>query len=297
MGSDRFVCGRTVPSASPTPPEGARVRLPSLLRVLKLRLAGPVVRAGEALRRMAALPYADLDAVIGGGTALVVAPHPDDESLGCGGLIAEACARGRPPVVAVLTDGTMSHPSSPSHPAPKLKARREAETRAAVAALGLPPDRLHFLGFPDSQAPQEGPGFAAAAERLAELARSHRADSILATWEHDPHRDHVAAHAIAREAARLTGARLVSYPVWGWTLPADRPLPDRGLLGARLDVARHLPAKRRAIAAHASQLPGGITDDPNGFHLGPDMLALHDRAFEVFLFPPEPPPAARGGAA
>jgi LmbE family N-acetylglucosaminyl deacetylase len=243
---------------------------------------------------MAALPYADLDAITGGGTTLLLAPHPDDESLGCGGLIAEACARGRPPVVVVLTDGTMSHPSSRSHPRSRLKALREAETRAAVAVLGLPPDRLHFLGFPDGQAPGEGSGRALAAAQVAHLVRLHGAGSILATWEHDPHRDHVAAQAIARRAARLTGARLLSYPVWGWTLPVNHPLPEGRVLGARLDISRHLPAKRRAIAAHASQHPGLITDDPNGFHLKPDMLALHDRAFEVFLASPEVPSVNHG---
>ena len=117
------------------------LRVPSLDGIRATTLP---VRAGDVLRCMESLPIADLDAITGGGTALVLAPHPDDESLGCGGLIAEACARGHPPVVAVLTDGTMSHPSSPSHPAPRLKALREAEARAAVESLGLSPDRLHF---------------------------------------------------------------------------------------------------------------------------------------------------------
>lgn len=260
------------------------------------RPAGPVVRAGDVQRRMAALPYADLDAITGGGTTLLLAPHPDDESLGCGGLIAEACARGRPPVVAVLTDGAMSHPSSRSHPRPRLKALREAETRAAAAILGLPPDRLHFLEFSDGQAPSEGPGLASAAERVARLVRLYGAGSILATWEHDPHWDHAAAHLIAHEAARLTDARVLSYPVWGWTLPAAHLLPDRAVLGARLDIARHLPAKRRAIAAHASQHPGLIADDPDGFFLKPEMLAFHDRGFEVFLVSRGALPANHGEA-
>lgn len=278
------------------------MRLLRLLRSFRapplagVRPTGPAVRAGDVQRRMAALPHADLDAITGGGTTLLLAPHPDDESLGCGGLIAEACARGRPPVVVVLTDGTMSHPFSASYPAPRLKALREAEARAAVAILGLPPDRLHFLEFPDGQAPSEGSGLALAADRVARLGRQYGAGSILATWEHDPHHDHVAAHLIAREAARLTGSRLLSYPVWGWILPAGHLLPDRAVLGARLDIARHLPAKRRAIAAHASQHPGLITDDPNGFHLKPDMLAFHGRSFEVFLFSPEVPSVNHGEA-
>ncbi len=241
-------------------------------------------RAGLVLERMAALPFADLDEIIGGATALVLAPHPDDESLGCGGLIAEACASGRPPAVAVLTDGAMSHPSSRSHPPSRLRALPRAEARAAIAALGLGSERLHFLDVPDGRAPHGGPGVEAAAARIADLARAYKAGTILATWEHDPHADHAAAQAIARAAARLVGARVVSYPVWGWALPRRAPLPVGSVAGARLDIARHLPAKRRAIAAHESQHSGLIADDPQGFRLPKSLLSAVDRPFEVFLF-------------
>lgn len=244
----------------------------------------------EVLRRMLGLPFADLDAVTGGGTALVVAPHPDDESLGCGGLIAEACARGRPPVLVVLTDGSGSHPRSPSHPPGRLRARREAETRDAAAALGLPADRIHFMHLPDGAAPSEGAALEAAATRLAEIARRYDAGCVLATWEHDPHPDHLAASRIAAAAARAMRLRLVSYPVWGWMLPEDRVLDVAELDGVRLDIAGHLPAKRRAIAAHASQHAGGIPDDPGGFVLPPEFLAVHDRGFEVFLLHDAPGP-------
>lgn len=243
-----------------------------------------VGQAGPVLDRMAALPFADLDGIIGGATALVLAPHADDESLGCGGLIAEACARGLPPVVVVLTDGAMSHPSSRSYPPPRLRAQRRAEARAAVAALGLGSGRLHFLDVPDGRAPREGPGMEEAAVRVADLARACGARTVLTTWEHDPHADHAAAHAIARAAARLVGARVVSYPVWGWALPRRARLPVAPVAGARLDIARHLPAKRRAIAAHESQHSGLIADDPQGFRLPASLLSAVDRPFEVFLF-------------
>ncbi|GAA0593932.1 PIG-L family deacetylase [Craurococcus roseus] len=233
---------------------------------------------------MAGLPFGTLDEITVGGTTLVLAPHPDDESLGCGGLIAEACARGRPPVVVVLTDGSMSHPSSRSHPAPRLRALRQTETQAAVSALGVEGGRLHFLGLPDGRAPCAGAAMEEAAARVAELAQLYQARAILTTWQHDPHADHVAAYVIGRSAARLAGTRLVSYPVWGWALPPRQRLPVDAVAGARLDIARHLPAKRRAIAAHASQHTGVIADDPNGFHLPASLLSAVDRPFEVFLF-------------
>lgn len=267
--------------------EGFRARASAVVSAVFGRAPwrrGTTARA--LLARMEALPFGGLDDVGGKGPLLVLAPHPDDESLGCGGLIAACCARGTPPVVAVLTDGTMSHPGSHAFPPAQRAALRVAETREAVAALGLPDGRLHFLGLPDGAAPQGGPGLEHAAARVAALLRDAGATTILATWEHDPHPDHVAAQAIARRAAALVGARVVSYPVWGWALAPRRRLPVRAVDGIRLDIARHLPAKRRAIAAHASQAGGVIHDDAGGFRLPPALLAATGRPFEVFLFHP-----------
>jgi hypothetical protein len=81
----------------------------------------------------------------------------------------------------------------------------------------------------------------------------------LAPWHLDPHCDHAAAARIAAGTARIAQVRYLSYPVWGWTLPADTVLDEAAVRGWRLDVASQLGAKRYAIAAHASQygqLPG-----------------------------------------
>lgn len=241
------------------------------------------MRAAEAHAAMRALPVADLDAIDGGRTALVLAPHPDDESLGCGGLIAEACARGRPPLVLVLTDGAGSHPRSRAYPPARLAAVREAEARAAAAALGLPSGRIGFLRLPDTAAPTSGAGFDAAVRAILARAAGAGCGVLLAPWRHDPHCDHEAAHLMAAEAARRGGLPHLAYPVWGWTLPDDAVLPGDAPAGWRLDVARHLPAKRRAIAAHASQHGGLITDDPTGFRLPPTFLAMFNQPFETYL--------------
>src|ERR1700712_4437889 len=97
--------------------------------------------AGNVHQGWKALPVGNLSDVIGSGTCLILAPHPDDESLGCGGLIAACVAAGPPPIVVILTDGAGSH-HSPSYPPERLRAVREQEARQAVAHLGLPPDRI-----------------------------------------------------------------------------------------------------------------------------------------------------------
>jgi LmbE family N-acetylglucosaminyl deacetylase len=230
------------------------------------------------------LPLGSLTDIIGTGTALILAPHPDDESLGCGGLIAACVEAERPPLVAILTDGAASHPNSRAFPPDRLRARRAQEARQAVAHLGLPADRIVFLGQPDSAAPADGPAFFAVVDQLTALAWGE-CTAILAPWLHDPHCDHTAASHIAAVVARRAGIRAVAYPVWGWTLPPEAFVPAPVQSGWRLDITAKLPQKRRAIRAHRTQYGGLITDDPTGFQLPAELMAVFDLPFETFLQP------------
>ena len=241
------------------------------------------MKVSEALAHMRALPVRDLDDIVGDGAAVVLAPHPDDESLGCGGLIAESCARGRPPTVIFITDGSGSHPNSRMFPPERLRRTRAEEARAALRILGLTtPNNIAFLGLRDTAAPHLGRAFEEAVDSVAGIIPPGKRGAIFAPWRNDPHGDHVATHRIAEAVARRLRLRHLSYPVWGWTLPPSGDL-DGTINGARLDIGRHLAAKQRAIAAHRSQHGELITDDPDGVHLSNDMLAFFRTSFEVFL--------------
>jgi LmbE family N-acetylglucosaminyl deacetylase len=251
--------------------------------------AGDWLRLAERDLPLAADPAALLGPEDG---ALVIAPHPDDESLGCGGLLAACAEAGRPARVVVVSDGAGSHPHSRAYPHDRLVALRQAEARAAVGEFGLDPARdIAFLGLPDTAVPDTGAAFAVAVEAVVAMAGPGFA--IFAPWRHDPHRDHTASFAIAAAVVRALPprTRFFAYPVWGLAyahpIPGF-PLPPAPLLltpprGLRLDVARHLPAKRRAVAAHASQVSGLIQDDPGGFRLPEAALALAFRPFELYL--------------
>src|ERR1700730_3905373 len=89
------------------------------------------LRLAEFFASANALPVADLDQIFGTGGIVVVAPHPDDETLGCGGLIALESRLGRNIQVVVISDGVGSHPNSRRYPPDKLRDLREGETRAA----------------------------------------------------------------------------------------------------------------------------------------------------------------------
>jgi LmbE family N-acetylglucosaminyl deacetylase len=230
------------------------------------------------------LPVGELQDIVGTGTCLILTPHPDDESLGCGGLIARCVAAGRPPLVVLLTDGTKSHPNSRMYPPDRLRAVRARELLDAVGCLGLSEDRVVFLGQPDSAAPRGGLGFEVVVAHLVALMRREpNCTAIVAPWQYDPHCDHEAAFLAARAAAAASGVRMVAFPVWGWTLPAATELPVPVKPGWRLDIRAFAAAKRAAIQTHRSQFGGLITDDPTAFQLPADLLAVLDRPYETFL--------------
>lgn len=223
---------------------------------------------------------------------LVLAPHPDDESLGCGALIAACAAAGRPVHIAVISDGRFSHPGSRHWPAPRLIALRAEETRDAVAALGLDPHGSPtFLGLPDRGVPSGGAALDAACDAIRHSLPAIPG-AILGPWRYDPHCDHAATAAIAlRLAAQWPRARLLSYVVWGWAYATPLPgfdlgetpdVPDRPR-GWRFAAGPWLAAKRCAIAAHRSQTTDLIDDDPAGFRLPPEAIALLTQPTELYL--------------
>ena len=98
------------------------------------------------------IPLITCDALLGDRALLVLAPHPDDESLGCGAVLAQVFAQrgsGRKAHIICLTDGAASHPQSLAVPADRLAAIRQTELVAAVEQLGGNASDISFMGAPD----------------------------------------------------------------------------------------------------------------------------------------------------
>ncbi len=237
----------------------------------------------DILAGFLALPQADITTVLSGQRALILAPHPDDESLGCGGLIAASCAAGIAPVVVILTDGTASHPGSAAFPPARLRAVRETEAARATSLLGLPSENLYFLRHRDAALPAEGPGFEAITMRLSKIILARYCGLVIAPWDGDPHCDHEATARIAEAVARRAHLPLFSYPIWGWLRDHTDILDEQRRSGWRLNISAQRDLKKRAIAAHESQYGNLIQDSPNGFRLPDNLLAIFDRPFEVFI--------------
>jgi LmbE family N-acetylglucosaminyl deacetylase len=173
------------------------------------------------------------------GGLLVLAPHPDDESIGCGALIAAFRAAGRPVEVIVLTDGAMGGAADRRRPDDTLAALRQAETRAAIDCLGGA--GLTFLAHPDGRLID---GVDAAAGAVAAAIEALRPSAIAFPALYDRHPDHVACTPILLGALDRTDwpAELLGYETWA---------PGRAQ--AILDATPFMDAKVAAIACHRSQ--------------------------------------------
>lgn len=162
---------------------------------------------------------------------LVLAPHPDDEVFGCGGLLAAAVAQGLRCRVLVLTDGAAG--GDPG--------QRERESRRAAAELGYGSDPLdlQFLGHPDRGLQPDAALLAA----LRAQARAVDADLLLAPSPFEIHPDHRAACVAAVALGRELNRPVLFYEV-GQAL-----MPNR-----LLDISALLPRKQAAMACFESQL-------------------------------------------
>jgi hypothetical protein len=101
----------------------------------------------------------------------LVAPHPDDETLGCGGAIAMLRSLKCDVCVLVISNGTLSHPNSQKYPAPVLQALRESETLEALTMLGVNPNDVTFCGMQDgSISTQYNSAIASCSAYLTEIA-------------------------------------------------------------------------------------------------------------------------------
>lgn len=211
----RRTLARVVARAKPAVPDAA---WPLLLSLRSLAGAGPVVGL-PAWRR-----------------ALVLAAHPDDESVGCGGLLALLADAGTTLTLVFGTDGEATRGSGldPSATA----ALRRAEGSAACRVLGV--GDVRFLGLGDGAL---GASMGALGDAIGAAVAEAAPDAVLLPWFLDDHPDH---QALSVALGRCAGALSPGLEVWGyetWT-----PLPANRLV----DISSVLDRKRRALAAHVT---------------------------------------------
>lgn len=228
---------------------------------------------------------------------LVLAPHPDDETLGCGGLVIHKRAAGQQVQVAVVTDGAATGAADMTRE--DIVTLRAREAVAACARLDVAEDHVQFLGFPDGALAAHA---TALEDRIAALVAELSPPEIYVCALGDGHRDHVALAQAVRNLhaqGRLGGAAVWEYPVWFWDFRSWRPekasnkagfiaglrkagQAARNLNTVAVDIKDLKQRKREALACHRSQI-GGLEGAHGWNGLPPSFLDFffHDR--ELFF--------------
>lgn len=234
------------------------------MRSLRESLAASLRAAGRSWSQDT-LPALDPKA-----PALVFAPHPDDEVLGCGGTISLKVAAGARVQVVIMTDGRTSHAQF-IDPATLARMRRE-EALDASRPLGLQPSDYRFLDFEDGRLRDHA---VSAREHVDEILRQFEPEQVFVPHRDDRLADHVATFEIVESAVRGHDRpmTLLEYPVWLWnTWPwsAARPpwrrlctgIPGLVRNGAqlvfgcstRIDIRPVLQRKLDALAQYRTQV-------------------------------------------
>ncbi len=209
-------------------------------------------------------------------SAVVLAPHPDDETLGCGATIMRKRDAGTPVLVAIASDGGSADLGYHRDVVVRLRA---AELAEAGRRLGLAPGDVVQLGFRDGELRAEG---ARLTDSIRDLLRDRRPDVVYSTSPADPHADHGALGSAALRAVAGTGVRLLTYPVWQWDRPRAWARSVTTTRPVAVRIGRYRDRKRHALAAYRSQL----APDAGGDHdvgLDPAFLGWFLRGPEIFL--------------
>ena len=283
---------------------GARLRhavaalLPPAMLAAALRTARRVRNASWAgwragVRRRAQDATDELSAT----SCLVLAPHPDDETLGCAATIGRKRAAGSSVVVVVATDGA-GGPLPRGVRREELRGLRHRELLDACGRIGVPPTQVVRLDHPDGALADH---HATLVSQLHGLLDDVRPDEVLVTWRRDPHPDHRALSAAVDVALRAhPTVRHLEYPIHAWVRGpwTDGPTGSWGSRTLhrvterfraapagrvlRVRAGRFLDTKRSAVAAYASQFTDGSSDATWGA-LGTEFVAPFLSGSECFF--------------
>lgn len=252
--------------------------------------AGTMLAGQQGVRAGLSLVAQDHGGLLGARPLLVLAPHPDDEVLGCGATIARARALGNEVRVVLVSDGSAWPPGGDRS---AIAEARLAEMVLACTRLGVEPGAITHLGLPDGELVGHETAVAAGTQPVLDAVDRNRRPVVLATSAEDPHPDHALVGRVARRICADRGIELYEYPIWqwrrplGWTTALARARP-RGHL-VKVSTRGFVVAKEAALAAHASQLVPALGGPGPGV-IGRDFVSLFLGANEVFVRPELPSP-------
>ncbi len=191
-------------------------------------------------------------------TIVVLSPHQDDETLGCGGTVASLARAGIRVQIVFVTDGSASHPGHLRVSPQNLSDMRRAEAGEAASILGVDPSCLTYLGFKDgTMAHLDESTSGLAVEAIRKVIRDKGPHLVLLPCRMDGSSEHLAVtHLLARAlAGEKQKPRVLEFPVWAWRNPLRLMQPLlAGVKLWRVDLAGLADLKARAISSYATQV-------------------------------------------
>ncbi|MGE6245881.1 PIG-L deacetylase family protein [Psychrobacter proteolyticus] len=212
----------------------------------------------------------------------IFAPHPDDEILGCGGLLQQLADNGNPIVLIHVTNGTQSHPKSKIYSPEQLNIIRPKESVEALKALSVN-HQVTTLALDLT----DGDVFAQQALFYQKLANILQPEDILVTtFTHDGHPDHEATGQVVTSFAKHH--HLLCYQVliwaWHWAKPDDSRIPWQHAV--RVDLTpEQLEKKIKAIHCFKSQTTEDVSTG-NSPILSTQTITRISQPWEVYLHEP-----------
>jgi LmbE family N-acetylglucosaminyl deacetylase len=185
---------------------------------------------------------------------IVFAPHPDDETLGCGGTIAKRKSEGFEVIIVLITDGRHIFPAKagidPNPPPEEVKRIRSEEFNRATTILGVPKENILAFDFEDGTLKKHEKEVE---DRVVEILGKHSPAEMYFPFSRDSNPDHQAANRIIKRVVRRAGLSCTKYQ-YSITHKYARvgPYYERfiGLLRrntVRTDISEFLDLKKRAI--------------------------------------------------
>lgn len=145
-------------------------------------------------------------------SVLILAPHPDDEVMGCGGLIQRLCEQGNPPHVVILTGGGQSHAACCHLPESVIKKERRSMASQILQKIGLPASHLHLLDFPDGSISAQHKEM----QTLQNLVAEIRPDAVFIPHHGEGWPDHLVCRELVEKMPALGATVIYEYCVWFW---------------------------------------------------------------------------------
>lgn len=191
-------------------------------------------------------------------SAMVFSPHQDDETFGCGGMIAYKRKQGIPVTVVFLTNGEGAAGIDIDLQNQIVVTRRK-EAMTALKILGVEAKNIHFLAKPDGELQNlDIEERQQTVQQLATLLKTYQPEEIYVPHRKDCHIDHEATFTLVKAgiyAANLQ-PELLQYPIWlFWRSPLFILLKLTDLAAAyRFSITSVQDEKKLAIASYSSQL-------------------------------------------